>query len=295
VKNEKSFLLYVLLIFLFSFFLFTFGFVLYLYLFFSPADLHSRYLFEEILKFFFIWEAIVFVSTLFLIFVVYRRYLSYREKIFAIVDCIFQALEHRLGNFISTQKLNIALIKQNSRIRERLSTNLDSIVSDFKQIMTVLKHLSLKEVSYSQNEREIFDKILEIYSTSFPDKEVCLSLGQIKELAPAPVFEVFLDLLFNNAFKYSASRIQIRWGTFQGCPYLMLRNDLASQTSPGSGLGHRIIQRLAREERLVFLHRRIGDHYLSLLIKKSRPAPFTIFSRDFWPQRAEIKNRLITG
>lgn len=266
MKDEKSLFLYILLVLIFSFIFSSVGFIFYLYFNFF-YNVPSKKFLREILPNFLMWELVVFLSFSLLLYLLYLRYSRYRRRVKSITGVIFQALEHHLGNFLSTQKINARLISGDPFVKERILGSVESLESDFKLVLNILKQVSLEEGSLSLHEKKIFFQILENYRRLFPERKVSVSIGKIRSFASATIFKILLDLLLSNAFKYSANTINIRWGAFRGFTYLAIRNDLGD-APPGSGLGHQLILRLAEEENLAFLPRQVGRYYVSLLVEK---------------------------
>ena len=274
MNSEKQFIFYLVSVFILSILLLSIGFAFHLYLALGPGDL-----FFAVLKSFFLWEAIIIFSLAFLIFAAYYRYLSYRRHVQIVSEAIFSALEHRFGNFLSTQKINFSLLDPPPKIKKRLEISSKILEADFRQILSLMKHLFLRKKNLCKTPIKVIQETIHIYEKLYPGRIVKLRILESELSLPTLILEVLLDLLLANAFKYSRQKIYFRIGKYQKRFYLVLINDLAPQRSPGSGLGIKIISTLCREYNLKFSCREKTKSFVSLIIG---PRPFTIFSRDFF-------------
>jgi len=274
---SNKFWFYVFSALFISFLVLTLGYGLFLYL-----TLYSSYpipinreIFKQVFTSFLLWELIVALSVIYLLYLGYRKHIFYRFQVENVTDALIKAFEHRLGNYLAVQKVNLSLLPADNDAVFRIKANVSSLEADLPQLLSVIRQLTTKNELLDKASPDILHNTLKFYRNLYPERRLSVVMGRFDVPVPSLVIKTIFDLLLANAFKYSASLVQVRLGRYKGYRYFAVRNDLAKHRVQGTGLGFKIISELEKEFSLVFRYCQKNGCFLALLIYK--PPGFSRF------------------
>lgn len=194
----------------------------------------------------------------------YLKKLSSKEEW---VRRLMLSLTHRLGNFMSTQKVLLTLLKKdhphdkNVDRMERsilradrdfsIFLNLIKEVRDIKPEILDVKHMIEESLRYFEDERG--------------KKTILVNLTSMKVRMDRADLEDVLYNLIGNALKHSKSFVQVRV-----CPsrsMLVIRNDYSSFTNHGMGLGIELTRKVLERYGFELIMRLKKDYTVFVIFK----------------------------
>ncbi|WP_457621477.1 hypothetical protein [Persephonella sp.] len=207
--------------------------------------LDKRYKLEKIKTFginLLIWEAVLTITLLFTMYITIIRHIHEREENRKLLEIFLLTITHKLGNFLSSQRLNIELIKSKCNIKavERLEKAYQFIETDFRSSLQILKKISERKKNLKIiNVKDIILSTLDLFSDHIADKKVILDLKDFyMKIDPIDAENIFHTII-ENSIKYSNKKIHIKMcGDRKEC-YLFIRNDILGMQK-GSGIGLKI-------------------------------------------------------
>jgi len=191
-----------------------------------------------------IWEAVLIFSLMLLMYFTIIKYIKKEEYIRKYLEILILTIAHKLGNFLSVQKLNIDLIKSKCRLKavQRLEDAYSLIEKDFKFTIKTLKNLGEPEKSISTiNLKDMIEDILHHFVENLSNKEVKLKLQNIYIKADSNDLENILFSVIENAVKFSENRIYIKMCKKDDNIYIYIKNDVG-ELSKGAGVGIQIAE-----------------------------------------------------
>jgi len=195
----------------------------------------------------FIWEVPVLILTVLVVYRTVNIYLQREKETKELVKLFFLLFTHKLGNFLSLDRLSIELLLQKygpDRSLLRLRRSYGIIEEDFKKSLKYIRALELEEEPEVIDVSALIKELVVKYHNYFPDRKFEISLIPIKVKAKRSEVENLFQLLIENAFKYSLSWVKIE-AIKKGKGYrIVLLNDLGSAPS-GSGIGLKMVEFLA--------------------------------------------------
>ncbi|ACO04486.1 MAG TPA: sensor histidine kinase [Persephonella sp.] len=189
-----------------------------------------------------VWEAVLTVTLLFVMYITIIRHIQEKEENRKLLEIFLLTITHKLGNFLSSQKLNIELIKSKCNIKpvERLEKAYQLIETDFKSSLQILKKISERKRSLRIiNIKDVILNTLDLFSDHLLDRKVILHLKDFYiKIDPVDAENIFHTII-ENSIKYSKSKIHIRMCTDRKICYLFIKNDI-QEIQKGSGVGLKI-------------------------------------------------------
>ncbi|MCX8060171.1 MAG: hypothetical protein N3C13_03120 [Aquificaceae bacterium] len=203
----------------------------------------------------------VFVFTLVLLFqTLVESYIGKLKDKEEWVRGLMLSLMHRLGNFMATQRVLLAMLKKNSAKDanlQRMERSLQRAQREFSIFMNLAKENPPLEVS-PQNLEELIKESLKYFEEELGKKRLVLSLREMHVRINRTDLEDVLYNLIGNAVKHSKSLLHLKV-----CPklgILVIRNDVGEGVSFGMGIGveltRRVLKRYGFELRI-----RLKSHY----------------------------------
>ncbi len=240
MKDETKLFWYAVSTFLLSLILLTIGVLFYFYQSISIVQPH-----REALKDFAInlalWESIVGISGVFFIHRLFNVHLKHKRETQEIFKGLFQAVSHRFGNFLATQKVIITLLTNNPHPEaiKRLEQNVSLMERDFLQLVAVLKNFeSTPFVRKRVKLSEIVYQVVEELESTLYSKEYRIKITGDCSLNVEPLLlKTVINLLLDNSFRYGKKEIYIRCGRTKGQVYCFISNDIKPSSPKGTGLG----------------------------------------------------------
>lgn len=189
------------------------------------------------------WEAILVIVTVVLFQRVVVRYIRREQEVKDLMSILLLAITHRIGNFISAQKVNLELLEEDP-VLDRLKESVRRLERDYRRTLEVLEEL--KEGHGTEPEVVDLKVLVERVIRSLPVPEgieLKLRLSQAKVRANPVYLEIMVSSLLENALRYANSVVHVRL-CGKG-PLLVIRNDVRTHTG-GSGMGLQIVKFVAR-------------------------------------------------
>jgi len=158
---------------------------------------------------------------------------------------ILLVFTHKLGNFLSLQRVNLELLKNkygSSKALKRMEEGYTLMEKNFFQLLSAVKNLGKEEEVETVNLKELLEHLLTHFSSVLRDKEVRVYLKEVHTRMKKSDAENLLFFLLDNAVKYSSSKIWIRLGKIKEKPYFVLCNDISSVPLKGSGVGLKLVE-----------------------------------------------------
>ncbi len=224
---------------------------------------------DELIEFsllLFLWE---FLLTALIVFVVYaglKRLFRRQRCTDQFLRFILIAVSHKLGNFLSAQRVNLEIAEMDEESKNRLSLALSEMEKDFNVISSTIKSITADRVklSYVDVVGE-FREILKSHTTSGKRVEVDVSIDKYFMNVNATDLRIVLSEVLTNAFKYSLSWISISLEQYGKGVKLEVANDVKT-VSKGSGIGLSIVDFLCRKNNWVFAKSVKNDTFEAVLV-----------------------------
>lgn len=202
------------------------------------------------------------------------RYVDQRERAYRFKQTISQVLSHKFGNFLVTQKLNLSIMENrfSQDVLNRAKRSLQEMETEFKDIMKVIEefrpeHLEKRVVTIE----EIVRDVLKDYHQRVSEVSVKLRLQNTAVFVNPHEARIFVQLIIDNAFRYTGGRVYIRSGVFHRRPYLVVVNDISRNPATyGAGMG-------------LIIARNIASGLNISLTTASRKDRYFVIS--FWPRK----------
>ncbi len=173
---------------------------------------------------------------------------------------LFFILSHKIGNFLSTMKTNIEImrLRPEDKVIERLQLICNLMSDELNKTMETIKKVSKHSKDKQKiSLKELIENILTKFQT---EKKIIISKRDAILQINKSAFESILFLLLDNAVRYAHSRIHIKV-----CKNaIAIRNDF-SEILKGSGLGLQIAQYLCRIHKLSVTYRAKGEFFIVFL------------------------------
>jgi len=196
----------------------------------------------------FVWEIPALILTVFIVYRTVNHFIKREKETKELVKLFFLLFSHKLGNFLSLDRLSIELLLQKygqDKPLLRLKRSYQIIEEDFKKSLKYIEALEVEREPEMVELSSIVKELLMKYHNYFPDKEVEVSLLPIRVKAKKADVESVLQLLIENAFKYSKNFIKVE-ASQQGKFYTLTFTNDVGNISSGSGIGLKMIEFLIR-------------------------------------------------
>jgi len=198
------------------------------------------------------------------------RYMDQRERSYRFKQTISQALSHKFGNFLVTQKLNLSIMENrfSTDVLNRAKRSLQEMEAEFKDIMKVIEefrpeHLEKRVITIE----EIVRDVLKDYYQRESEVSVKLRLQNTAVFVNPHEARIFVQIIIDNAFRYTDGRVYIRSGVFRGRPYLVVVNDISrNPSSYGAGIGLIIARSIASRINISLTTASRKDYYFVITI-----------------------------
>jgi hypothetical protein len=217
---------------------------------------------KEVALTIFLWEVVLLLSLSIVTAKFINRYLKQEKETRDYLKVILLVFTHKLGNFLSLQRVNLELLKNScgaSKPLKRMEEGYALIEKNFFQLLSAVKELGSTEKVEPLNLKEIIEQLLKHFSHVLNDKKVHLSLKDIYFPMKKSDAENLFFFLLDNAIKYSSSKVWIKLGKRKGRFYCILCNDVSPNSSKGSGVGLELVKFICRRYGIELKIRRKKD------------------------------------
>ncbi len=229
------------------------------------------YIKDKLLRFIsllFLWEIALVLSLNYILYLSIIRYIKKKREFERLFEVITLSLSHKMGNFLSTQKLNLQMLKdtygENPYLNRLVSAH-SMMEKDLKNTTKALKRLStLEERKERINLLEVVKEILGTLEETGRRKRVLLSGREVYVYTNRVKLENMLFPLIENAFFYSKSFVHVKLCSKEGAT-LIIRNDIGP-LSKGSGLGETLARYLLETEGGRF-YKRFNKSFYTVFVK----------------------------
>ncbi|MDQ7038254.1 MAG: hypothetical protein Q9N26_03520 [Aquificota bacterium] len=209
------------------------------------------------------WEALLVMVLIVIFQRVVVRYVRREGEVKDITGILLLALTHRIGNFLSVQKVNLELLGGSPAL-ERLKESVRRLERDYRKTLDFLE--DLKEGHGLEPERIDLKEAVEKIVSSMPVREgvrVKLRLSRVYIYANPVYTDILLTSLIENALRYARTKVYIKVCGGTNRPVLVIRNDVRSHTG-GSGMGLQIVRFITRRMGAQVRYR-IKDHFTAVV------------------------------
>ncbi|WP_457678585.1 hypothetical protein [Thermovibrio sp.] len=197
----------------------------------------------------FLWEVPILVATILIVYRVVSFFLEREKRMKDMLRLFFMLYSHKLGNFLSLNRINLEILSQtcsSSRALSRLKRSYSLLEEDFKRSLKYVETLGGEEEEESSFDlAELLNSLVAKYRTFFPAKEVILSGGSIRVKAKRTEAESLLQLVVENAFKYSDKYVKVEIVKNKDSSKIRIENDVSGAPS-GTGVGLKLSNFLAK-------------------------------------------------
>lgn len=214
-----------------------------------------------------LWELVLAIAISYVFFKLFYSYVLQKEEFDEFLTILFQSISHKFGNWLSAQKINLILVKENQDIEaiECMQKSIDFMEKDLRQILQVVS--TFQSGKYSIENIDVAKLITDIIKELTPlyFKNIKIHLQSIKINALKVEIKLMLFLLLENAFKYSQNKIFIRTGKFKK-KYFFVSNDINDNISSGSGLGLFLVKKIVKKRNIYFRVKQENGRFLALIV-----------------------------
>lgn len=192
-----------------------------------------------------LWDAFLIISLSLLLRRTLLRYMGRERELKDLFHALLMTVTHRIGNFISVQKLNVELLGEDRRAL-RLRESLRKLEGDYTRLLETL--LNIQRGGEVGKERlDIRSLVVSTLSGNRKEVRLILNLREGVFVDMNPIYgEILIQSLLENALKYARSFVHVKLcRTKDDRPLLLIRNDRKSTAEGGSGMGLQIVNFLA--------------------------------------------------
>ena len=190
------------------------------------------------------WEAVLILVLMVLIYFTIIRYIRKEDYIRRYLEILLLTITHKLGNFLSIQRLNIDIIKSKCRLKavNRLENAYSIIEKDFKFTIKTLKNLGEAEKNITTiNIKDVIENVIHNFQENLKDKSVRLDIfDAYVKMDPNDVENIFFAVI-ENAAKFCESKVFIKMCSKDKNLYVFIKNDVG-MVEKGAGIGLEIAE-----------------------------------------------------
>ena len=205
------------------------------------------------------WEALLVMALIVIFQRVVVRYMRREREIKDLTGILLLTLTHRIGNFLSVQRINLELLEKTPAL-ERLKESVRRLERDYRKTLDILE--DLKEGQGLEPERVDLKEAVERTVSSLPVREgvrVRMRLSRVYVHTNPVYMDILLSSLIENALRYAKTKVYIKVCEGENGPVLVIRNDIRSYDG-GSGMGLQIVRFVTRKIGAEVRYR-VKDHF----------------------------------
>lgn len=191
------------------------------------------------------WDFIILLVVSLLYYFTVHKMISRERRLKNSFEAILLIFSHKLRNYLSTQKINLELLKGiSSTAVLRLENSYNSLNSDITAMENYIRNINITSEKY---EDVSFKEFINEKIKYIEDLSIVLRGKDFKVRLNIYDFEFIMFLLLDNILKYAKSKVYLRYGIFKGRRYLALINDLKSNGKHGLGVGLTLSEMLCKK------------------------------------------------
>ena len=216
---------------------------------------------------FLLWDTVLILGLYVFFYYTIIRYIKREANLRKALELSVLSISHKLGNFLSINKMNLELLKERcpSKEVERLIKSYNSVEKDFKHISEILKSLDTGSKTTVVNVKTIIEKSMRNFENSIENKNLLLNLKDYYLRTEEEKLKIVIQNLIENAVKYSNRFIHIKMCSKKQKLILVIRNDINSNQDRNTGLGLSIIEKLLPDLNGKIKYRAGKNSYISVL------------------------------
>ncbi|WP_340695127.1 sensor histidine kinase [Hydrogenobacter thermophilus] len=213
--------------------------------------------------------------TVFLILLVYQFIiedsLNKIEKQEEWTKSLVASVAHKFGNFLSVQKVNLALLKvrvKDEDILRRLERSLSRVEKDMNLILHVLREERQMKMEWLRVDNIILETIKE-FEEELSNKRLFLGLKEVYIYGDeSDIRDIFYNII-SNGVRYSKSFFHIKVCKSNEAVNFVFRNDIGFNERKGLGVGSILLEQIVKRQGGT-IRISIKNHYAILLKLKGR-------------------------
>jgi len=192
------------------------------------------------------WDMIIILSIALLYYLTIYRTIDREKQYLKTVETAFFVFSHKLRNYLASTKINIELIKKGRyEPVDRLISSNKLLENDLNNILKITEKLNIKSfqtqnISIKETINSIIHelKLTENFEIKIRGEDFFIKV--VKEDIYNSLF-----LIFDNTKKYGLKKILLKFTTYKGKKYLIIKNDVNQNIkSAGLGVGLSIAEKL---------------------------------------------------
>jgi len=195
------------------------------------------------------WDTIIILSVALLYYLTIYRTIDREKQYLKTVETAFLVFSHKLRNYLASAKINIELIKK-GRFEpiDRLISSNKLLENDLNDIFKITEKLNIKSfqkqnISIKETINSIINELKLTENFEIKIKGEDFFIKGVKEDIYNSLF-----LIFDNAKKYGLKKIFLKFTTYKGRKYLIIKNDVNQSTkSAGLGVGLSVAEKLMQK------------------------------------------------
>ena len=207
----------------------------------------NKYMIKNLKKFvltLLIWEFALYSVLIFMVYIILKRSLKKEQEHKQFLQFLLGTISHKLGNFLSVQKINLSLIKtEDIKPLERLEKAYIFMEHDFKNIIRMMKYTD-EGITKKYDVSDVVKSIVELFESEIGSVRLKLSLSAFKINSENDDFYNVMYELIENSIKYSKEFIDIKTFKRGKYAYIIVSNDIGKRKS-GSGFGLNLVRYLS--------------------------------------------------
>jgi len=196
----------------------------------------------------FLWELPVWILTILVVYRAVSFFVRREKEAKEFIKLFFLLFTHKLGNFLSLDRVNLELLQELCGDRKplrRLRRSYQILEDDFKKSLRYIEAFDAEREPEAVDLSGVLKEVVSKYGNYFPEKQVVLKTFPLKVKARRVDLENLLHLLIENAFKYSKSFVEVSLEK-RGRGYLLSIVNDPGDASSGSGMGLKMAEFLAK-------------------------------------------------
>ena len=273
---QKFSLKFLIILFLSSFF--TFSGILFFFYISACTILPSYAIYDHLRPFILLSLCFIFVFIVSVSFIFYQLLNAYEKQqrnFTNLLELFLDVISHKFGNFIAGLNVNFSLLesqidKSSSELIKRILQNTNYMEEELNIILSTLQRI--KHNQFRQKNLQPIDltnlinqqekKYRQLTTKDIP--QIIIKGDRTKTFNLEQRFAI--ELLLENAFKYSEKVIKIRSGYLKNkLQYVFISNDIVSKRQKGLGIGLAIVDSIAKNNDLKILWKENNYKFMVLV------------------------------
>ncbi len=237
----------------------------------SVSKTYAQKLMNDPIKRIFIAEFLTIFSVILVYQLVIDNFLRKIHEQEEWIKSLIVSIAHKLGNFLSVQKVNLSLLKSgraDENTIRRIEKSLSKLEKDMNLFLNILKEEKHMKKEWIRADRLLIG-LLKDFEEDITDKRLIAKLSEVYVYADSmDLMDIFYNLI-SNSIKHSKSFVHIRVCKSNGEALFVFRNDMSSVSGVGMGIGNMLLSKVV-DRQGGKLSVRIKNCYTAFLSLKGR-------------------------